>query len=136
MGVKDIALRYYNYKNDIIVRVIEDGALCLYKHCVVDYQNSMFNSEKYILYSYILCKKGENIFYSVPLEPPEFLKIAEIFFSDYTELITEINTTDYMQEIVHKNNGKKSLYPSVTADQIRSYVQKYNQWLGNFRSCF
>jgi hypothetical protein len=41
-------------------------------------------------------KKGEDNYYKVPFEPRAFLKVAELFFSDYTGLIAEINTTDYL----------------------------------------
>ena len=130
-GVKSITLRYYNYKNDIIVRVIEDGAVSLFTHCTVEYSSSMFKTDKYILYCYILGKKGEDNFYRVPFEPVKFLQVAEIFLSDNIELMAEINETDYLEEIVHEETGEKFTHESVSSEHIIKFVQKYNQWAEN-----
>jgi len=130
-AAKDITLRYYNYKKDIIVKVIEDGALCLFTHCLVDYQSSMFETEKYITYCYIISKRGDKDYYRIPFEPDEFLQVANIYFSDYTELMAEIKTTDYRQDIVHAETGEKFKYASVGSKKILKYVQMYNQWAAN-----
>jgi hypothetical protein len=125
--VKDISIRYYNYKNDIIVKVIENGKLNLYKHCITDYQSSMFRTEKYVLHGYIICKKGTEKIYWIPSEPGKFLRVAKMFFSDDLALMAEINRTKFVKEIVHDETGEIHTYKTVSAEHILNYVKKYNQ---------
>ncbi len=88
--VKDIIYRYYNYRNDIVTKVEKYGAVLLLSHCVVEYSSSMFTTEKSILYSHILVTRGKSNYYGIRYNPREFFKIAEVFFDDYTELMTGV----------------------------------------------
>ena len=126
-GVKDIIRRYYNFKDDIIVKIIENGTLTLYKHYTVDYRRTYFKTEKFILNGYIIGKKETENIYWIPFEPDQFLKVAKIFFSDDPEFMAEINGTEYLEEIVHSKTGEKFTYKSVSSTQILNFVQKYNQ---------
>ena len=126
-GVKDVITRYYNFKDDIIVKIIEDGLLTLYKHYTVDYRRTYFKTKKFILNGYIIGQKETENIYRVPFEPDQFLRVAKIFFSDDPELMAEINGTEYMEEIVHADTGEKFTYKSVSSKQILYFVQKYNQ---------
>lgn len=126
-GVKDITTRYYNFKDDIIIKVIEDGLLTLYKHYIVDYRRTYFRTEKFILHGYIISKKGTEKIYRIPFEPDEFLRVAKMFFSDNPELMAEINGTEFVKEIVHAETGEKFTYKSVSVEHILNFVRKYNQ---------
>lgn len=125
-GVKDITTRYYNYRDDIIVKVIENGTVNLYKHCITDYRSSMFKTEKHTRYSFIISKKQNENIYSVPFEPANFLLVAKMFFGNDVELMAEINRTKFLQEIVHAETGEKFKYKSVSVEQILKFVRKFN----------
>ena len=127
--VKDIIMRYYNYKNDIITKVEEYGAVLLLSHCVINYSSSMFTTEKFTTFSHILVTKGKSNYYRARYNPKEFFQIAEMFFNDNSELMDEITNTDYNTKIVNTEYGDTSNYETVTIKQIKDYVKKYNNWV-------